>query len=241
MSHNHDHVVDFDKFTDNYNALLHQQTNFFASSEAYFAQYKVDIVCEQVGSPVARILEYGCGIGRNISFLQKAFPGAEIVGTDISAASIDMAAKENPGVKFYVEGDAAAPALGQFDLIFIAGVFHHIPPSERLGAAKNVLARLAPGGEVFIFEHNPYNPVTRHLVNTCPYDEGVVLLTPPQLRALLTQAGFAVQKRSYCLFIPARLKKLVALERWLQWLPMGGQYWTKSVAALANQPLQVAA
>ncbi len=30
-------------------------------------------------------------------------------------------------------------------------------------------------GRVYIFEHNPYNPVTRYLVATCEFDRDAVL------------------------------------------------------------------
>ena len=35
---------------------------------------------------------------------------------------------------------------------------------------KTLFQRLVPGGIIVIFERNPFNPVTRKIVNTCPYD-----------------------------------------------------------------------
>ena len=64
--------------------------------------------------------------------------------------------------RFWVEGEQRGQTPG-FDLVFVAGVFHHIPPEERQGAADAVAAHMAPGGSLVVFEHNPYNPVTRKL------------------------------------------------------------------------------
>jgi len=219
--------VDFDKYTDNYNELLREGTGFFSSSEEYFARYKVELVREALGSqPVTRILEYGCGIGRNIPYLQAAFPAAEIIGTDISEASLATAAAENKGVRFEVE--APGLDLGKFDLIFVAGVYHHIPRAERLPATELLATRLQTQGSACVFEHNPFNPVTRRIVDTCPYDADAVLLKPSELRGLFGQAGLAVRSSAYCLFVPPRLAWLSPVEKHLGWLPLGGQYWVRA-------------
>lgn len=219
--------VDFDKFTGNYDQLLQEQTGFFSKSDVYFAQYKVDLACALVAQPVTRILEYGCGTGRNIPFLKKAFPVAKVVGSDISKASLALAKSEQPDVDFFVEGEAGSIG-GEFELIFVAGVFHHIPPSARSAAMQLLYSRLAPRGQVIIFEHNPYNPVTRRIVSNCAYDEDAVLLPPRELRALLSSAGFSRVQHGYCLFIPPSFSKLLWLERHLTWLPLGGQFYASA-------------
>lgn len=220
--------VDFDNYTENYNVLLREGTNFFSASETYFAKYKVDILRREVPGTAKRLLEYGCGIGRNIPFLRAAFPGATIAGSDIAAASLEIARKENPGVEFFVEqadNDVADP----YDVIFIAGVFHHIPVKDRAAVMKTLFRRLSPGGTVVVFEHNPFNPVTRKIVNDCPYDSDAVLLRPSELKTLLINAGLPVRKTAYCLFVPPSLSVLLPLEARIGWLPLGGQYWVKAM------------
>jgi hypothetical protein len=107
-------------------------------------------------------------------------------------------------------------------------VFHHIPPEERAGAARYLAQRLAAGGTAIVFEHNPYNPVTRKIVNDCPFDDGVILLRPRELRGLLRDAGLGGDRQGYALFVPPGLKALAPIEPWLSWLPLGGQYWVKA-------------
>ena len=223
--------VDFDDFTENYNQLLHEKTRFFSSGEEYFARYKVDLVREHVSSPVSRLLEYGCGIGRNISFLQKAFPNANIVGSDVSGASLEVARRLHAGVEFVQENENA-DSIGQFDVIFVAGVFHHVPIEQRVDVARVLSKRLLPGGSLFVFEHNPFNPITRHIVNNCPYDEDAVLVKPSELQTILRQAALSVERKAYCLFVPPRLSLLAQLEKRFSWLPLGGQYWLEARRSL---------
>ena len=199
--------VDFDKYTSDYNLLLQEGTGFFSKNDAYFARYKVDLMRSRLTQPVKKILEYGCGIGRNIPFIREAFPQAEIIGTDISHASLEVARQDQPDIEFIIEGDEAS-SLCQFDLIFVAGVYHHVPVTERAHVSNLLYQRLNPFGNLFVFEHNPYNPVTRRIVSNCPYDDDAVLLQPKELRGHLSQAGFSNIHTEYCLFIPPSLTKL---------------------------------
>jgi SAM-dependent methyltransferase len=216
--------VNFDEFTDNYNQLLNNSTKFFSSSEQYFAQYKVDEVRRSLTSLPSSILEYGCGIGRNIHYLKTAYPDAILEGSDISEASLELARKLNPSINFFNEENGFDKAK-TYDLIFIAGVFHHIPPLLRDSVISNLKERLSSTGSLFIFEHNPFNPITRNIVDKCPYDEDAILLKPSEMKSRLSNAKFEIVETKFCLFIPPKLKSLIFLERYLSWLPLGGQYW----------------
>lgn len=219
--------VDFDNYTKDYNQMLRKQTGFFTLNEAYFAQYKVQIARDKTPREPRRVLEFGCGIGGNIPYLRRAFPSAEIMGSDISAKSLDAARVENPDIYFWREGDTDNEQ-GNFDMIFVAGVFHHIPPSERYSVARLLFSRLVPGGLVFVFEHNPYNPMTQRIVSNCPYDEGVVLLKPKDLKDILLQGGLKVEEKRFSLFFPPWLKLALPFEQYFGWLPLGGQYWIRA-------------
>jgi len=86
---------------------------------------------------------------------------------------------------------------------------------------------LKENAQLIIFEHNPYNPVTMKLVNTCPFDVNAQLLTYPVSKELLNRTGFSIKKKRYTIFIPRKgfLEKLTGIEKLLTWLPMGGQYY----------------
>ncbi|MDP3561077.1 MAG: methyltransferase domain-containing protein [Legionellaceae bacterium] len=227
--------VNFDHYTENYNQLLNVNTQFFVSNEEYFAKYKVDIVRHHTNHSVSRVLEYGCGIGRNIPFLQAAFPEAVIVGSDISSTSLEMAKALNPTVDFFQESINDHNQL-PFDLIFVAGVFHHVSPNERSFVTESLFNRLSPSGSVMIFEHNPFNPITRRIVSNCPYDEDAVLLAPSEMKNRLRQSGFLIENHAYCLFIPPRFPNLTKIEKYIGWLPLGGQYWIQARKENKHRP-----
>lgn len=222
--HSMTNQVNFDDYTQNYNQLLREGTGFFSSNEEYFAKYKVDLIRKRINSPVYRLLEYGCGIGRNIPFLQEAFPSATIFGSDISGASLEIARQENINIEFLQENEHLE-FTESFDLIFVAGVFHHIPVVQREQVIRTLYNRLSPGGQLFIFEHNPFNPITRRIVNNCPYDEDAILIKPSELTMMLREAEFIIDSKAYCLFVPPALSILSQIENKLGWLPLGGQYW----------------
>jgi len=113
----------------------------------------------------------------------------------------------------------------QFDIVTAVSVFHHIVPSDRDAALHYCFERLKPGGHLFVFEHNPYNPLTRHLVSRCPVDRDAILLKPKETVARFKRAGFDRVAAEYCLFFPKTLAFLRPLETSLGWLPLGGQYY----------------
>ena len=216
--------VDFDWYAGDYNKLLADSTRFFSPNEAYFARYKAAVARRLVSFEPRRVFEFGCGIGRNLPFLVAVFPRARLFASDISKESVAIARRENPDVVCWVEGHDAAPEA-TFDLTFVAGVFHHVSPSQRAQVSEAIVGRLDPGGELIVFEHNPFNPVTRRIVDTCPYDADAVLLRPSELAGHLAAAGLEILGTGFILFVPPRLEPLTKLDRLLGWLPLGGQYW----------------
>jgi hypothetical protein len=77
-----------------------------------------------------------------------------------------------------------------------------------------------------IFEHNPLNPATRHIVATCPFDANAVLLRARSFRESQLAAGFREVSISYTAFFPGPLRALRPLERLMTGLPLGAQYYT---------------
>jgi ubiquinone/menaquinone biosynthesis C-methylase UbiE len=220
---------EFDQFAHNYEAITSQNTSFFDVDSQYFGRYRSNIVKKFAGSQAQNILDFGCGVGLGISPLREVFPNSRIVGCDPSQESLALARKREPACEF-LESSAILPSQ-QFDIITAICVFHHILPSDREGALRYCYERLKPGGRLFIFEHNPFNPVTRHLVSRCPVDRDAILLTPNETAIRLQQAAFALIATAYCLFFPKALAFLRPLEKSLGWLPIGGQYFVVGARA----------
>ena len=88
-----------------------------------------------------------------------------------------------------------------------------------------------PRGLIAIFEHNPWNPLTVHAVNTCLFDENAKLIVARDMARRLADAGWVSPQIQYNLFFPRALSLLRPLESGLRWLPLGAQY-----AVLARKP-----
>lgn len=225
--------VNFDQYAGQYEAILAAQTNFFDGDSNYFARYKIELARELAGD-VAAVLDFGCGVGRSMPHLRAVFPKADIVGCDPSAESLAIARKDNPGCRF-LSMEGLGPDA-KFDLVIASCVFHHIPPQERQTAIRYCHSRLKDGGRFIIFEHNPINPVTRHLVNTCPFDTDAILLGMRETTDRMRKAQLEINQSGYCLFFPRQLSAFRPFEKYLRWLPMGGQYFVCANNSKAELP-----
>lgn len=217
------HEPEFDRYADEYDALLGKAIPGTLDEDAYFAEYKVAGMARQLaGTPTARILDFGCGAGRSLCYLDRYFPGAEIWGFDPSPTSLEIAALRVPRAKLV--SDWTALGVTRFDAILAANVFHHIPPGEQVGALSRCRDALAPGGQLFVFEHNPWNPLTRWVFERCAFDVDAKMLSLREMLALAQRAGLGRTRHRYTLFFPRQLSALRPLERSLGWLPLGAQY-----------------
>lgn len=219
---NNEVKVDFDDYVDTYEKILDEQLGFFVDSRDYYSEYKVEVASKLLSNhKVSRILDFGCGIGLSFPFLKKFFPNAILYGSDTSLESLNYAKEKYPFVNILDE----LVASSDFDLIFITGVFHHIAPQERPEIIKKLYSMLRPSGHLIVFEHNPFNPLTRHIVSNCVFDADAKLITKNSLSKLIkSNATFCIDNSGYTLFFPQTLKFLHKLEGSLGWLPLGGQY-----------------
>jgi len=218
--------IDFDQYAGQYAALIAAQTSFFDRDNDYFVRYKVERAKQLTGEADA-VLDFGCGIGRAMPYFRAAFPNADVAGCDPSADSLAIARRDNPDCRFFPMDELAATP--HFDLVLASCVFHHIAPDERQAALRYGYDRLKPGGHMVIFEHNPFNPVTQRLVSTCPFDADAVLLRMSETIRRMREEKFEIAETGYCLFFPSQLAGLRPLERYLNWLPLGGQYFVSGI------------
>jgi len=100
-----------------------------------------------------RILEIGCGTGKNLAELERRFPAAEIVGVDLSA---DMLAKARVkvGERVKLKQGAYIAPVGDgrpFDLIVISYCLTMINPGYD-AVLRTCLADLSEGGEIAVVD-----------------------------------------------------------------------------------------
>jgi SAM-dependent methyltransferase len=222
--------VEFDKFADEYRDLHAANIRLSGEDPEYFAEYKIaDIAAELARERVlARTaLDFGAGVGYSVPFFARHLPAARVTCLDVSRKSLELgAARHGAAAEFrHFDGRRIPHADGTFDVALASCVFHHIPHDEHVALLAEIRRVLVPGGRLFVFEHNPLNPLTRHAVNTCVFDEHARLVLAPTMRRRIGDAGFAAAAVRYRIFFPHALRGLRPLEARLTWLPLGAQYY----------------
>jgi SAM-dependent methyltransferase len=216
-------IMQFDEFAKEYKAILDNRVAIFGEDSEYFAEYKARYIRKSATrcSP-AKVLDFGCGIGLLSRVLKKYLPESELHGYDISAASIQRANRALAGQGMFTSD--IAQLAHDYNLIVLANMMHHVGPSHRLSVMKQATDRLCPGGRLVLFEHNPANPITRWIVDHCPFDSDAILLWPNEAIKCMARAELRLLRRDYIVFLPRAFARFRPLEPFLSWLPLGAQY-----------------
>ena len=181
------------------------------------------------GPTPGRLLDFGCGNGQFLQLLRKQGYRGEMVGADISAGMLQEARARwqqppSPTWTHFAPGHPLPFDDGRFDVAVACCVFHHIPPAERDFAARELRRLVRPGGRVYVFEHNPYNPVTQLIVCRASIDRDAILLSARRCRRILGDAGFEHARTTYLMFAPPKWRGAARIDRRFCRLPVGGQY-----------------
>lgn len=238
MADMHTTDAEFDAYADTYHDQHKSSIRLSGEEPDYFARYKIADVARALApldNEPPRILDFGGGIGNSLKHMRAFFPNSAITLLDTSKKSLEHAEQLYPDQAMFVHFDGSHIPFddGAFDVVFVACVFHHIDHQYHAALIKELHRILAPGGSLFIFEHNPHNPLTRKAVRDCPFDENAVLLNPASTKSLVASSGFASNSLVYRIFFPRLFAALRPLERILTWLPLGAQYYvhaTKNAA-----------
>jgi SAM-dependent methyltransferase len=216
----------FDEFAADYARLLDDPLRrSFAGDSDFFILQKCRALRRHLESGHRRsgrmrILDAGCGPGTALSLMRGAH---QVIGSDVSLAMLGQAVREGPVVA--QEPFDLPFRTGAFDAAFAFCVYHHLETSERVRHLRELARVVRRGGQVFVFEHNPLNPVTRLVFTRAPVDRGCRMIPRRELAGLFREAGLRDVKHGYVMFVPQALDRpLGALERYLEWLPLGGQY-----------------
>ena len=221
--------VEFDRFAGDYRRIHDNNLTAIGYSSSYFAERKVREIHARVKSChlALRILDLGCGDGLCTDFFKTSFPNSAIYGLDVSAKTIFTAQKKGVSDTIFgiFDGRQIPFLTGTFNIIMLANVLHHIDTVEKqVSVLKECRRVLKTEGILFIFEHNPLNPITRRLVRHCLFDADARLILHTQMKRLLRRLHFDVKCR-FIMFFPGFLAGLDFLEKFLWWAPIGGQYY----------------
>jgi len=168
-----------------------------------------------------RVLDAGCGAGPGLRFFSAR--GGWVTGLDHSAYALQRARRWVPEAGL-VQGDLRRGlpfAAGSFDLVVLGDVVEHVETAERL--LHDCRRVLCPGGVLLVSTVNRWD-LRRFLQGRrwsgVADNTHVHLYSPPELRRVLCQAGFARAR------VRAGVKPICWLPvRWpvgLPWPPLVG-------------------
>lgn len=102
--------------------------------------------------PKGKVLDIGCGAGRNALYLTKQ--GFEVTGVDLSEEAINWAKerafKEGLDITFLCQSVFDLEYENTYDFIFDSGCLHHIYPHRRIQYIDFLTSALKPGGKLGI-------------------------------------------------------------------------------------------
>jgi 2-polyprenyl-3-methyl-5-hydroxy-6-metoxy-1,4-benzoquinol methylase/ribosomal protein S18 acetylase RimI-like enzyme len=110
-----------------------------------------------------RVLDFGCGPGYESMRLHAL--GAEVVGIDISSASIEIARRNNPECDFRrMDFHAPDRSIGRFDGVLASGSLIHVRPERMPGVLSSIRDLLLPNGVLAAIIRDGSGSITRQHV-----------------------------------------------------------------------------
>jgi ubiquinone/menaquinone biosynthesis C-methylase UbiE len=220
---------EFDAYRTTYADTVNKAISFSGLKLDFFTKAKavrlISLLREKVGNPGSlSILDVGCGVGSYHPLLKDSV--GKVTGIDPSSACIEEGRKNNPEVDYFDYSGSTMPfGDGTFDASFAICVMHHVPPQQWDEFSREMVRVTRKGGLVVIFEHNPYNPLTKRIVSNCPFDENAVLLSKRQTTSIFKSAGLRNVVGRYILTVPAIDGIPRVVDDMFGYLPLGAQYY----------------
>ncbi len=158
----------------------------------------------------SRVLDIGCGQGDLIADLRKAFPNAELCGTDYSQWGIDIAAKKVPSAHFFArdllqDGKPQEGLAGWATHAVCSEVLEHVDDPQTL--MRNAAAYLAPGCRVVVtVPGGPMSAFDHHIGHRRHF-------SPEDLAVILTGAGYELEKATGAGFPQFNLYRMLVIRR----------------------------
>ena len=218
--------AEFDEFASKYEQILERPCALSGESPDFYAEERFHWSLRRLirWLPFETALDFGCGIGGSIPYLFQTLGCKRVVAVDPSVESLRVARER------YSEFDVCLMTPEEFapssniPFAFCNGVFHHIPPANRLQALAYIRAALSENGILAFWENNPWNPLVAYGMSLNEFDRNAHTLSAPHAVRLLKTAGFRVQFVDFCFFFPHFARMFRGLEPTLRWLPLGAQY-----------------
>jgi 2-polyprenyl-3-methyl-5-hydroxy-6-metoxy-1,4-benzoquinol methylase len=126
------------------------------------------------------LLDIGCGDGRFLYEIRKAYGDIELSGIDYSKKALSLAKQMNPELEFKQRDILVSPLKSQWDVITLLEVIEHIPPQLLPDFIKAASGMLRPGGTLIItVPHLNEKLISKHYQHFDP--KKIRALLPPDL------------------------------------------------------------
>jgi len=102
--------------------------------------------------PAGRVLEVGCGYGHVVSWLAESRSDLEFVGVDPDPDAISRARETWSLPNLVFEAREVESLEGEFDLVMLLDVIHHLPRGGEEAILRACAGRLKPTGRLLIKE-----------------------------------------------------------------------------------------
>jgi SAM-dependent methyltransferase len=227
--------AEFDHYAHNYGELLRGKLrDGFARDNSFYHARKWMLIADFLRShdfwrSDLTWLDVGCGKGELLSYGRSHF--GRVVGCDLSREMI----RDTDGIEVHLQrSPTVLPFENEsFDFVTAVCVYHHVDEPDRIPLTREIERVLRRDGIFCMIEHNPFNPVTRLIVNRCPVDVDAHLLMARSARRYARSVGLKHLETQYFLYLPEKIyAKIPRMERYCTKLPFGGQYATFSMKCL---------
>jgi SAM-dependent methyltransferase len=128
-------------------------------------QQRLDAIAQLPRRDYQRIYEPGCGSGSTLVALQKTFPDAQIIGSDLSVEQLRAARRltDKLGIRATLRQRDAATDTGEpdesVDAVMTYALHHELPYSANVALLAEMFRILKPGGDIVLTDPPPFRAV----------------------------------------------------------------------------------
>lgn len=112
------------------------------------------------------VFDIGCGSGQFCALIAKYTDVEKIMGIEINerlvnnANEVNEEFRSNKSIKFEVfDGKKIPDEIGEYDLVYMIDVFHHIPPRQQMAFMEQLFVKMKKGAQLIFKDIDAGSPL----------------------------------------------------------------------------------